>query len=124
MVTQYSADNPELSKVVHDQGTTYMCWAYSVATMIRNTWIRTLQLMEQARANGAWDVLDGPFDFNSEMALRESTETFVEIRNLMLMTVIPKRIHVKDNLHSAYLKAAVVRVRYSIVVGIVLMKCF
>ena len=116
-----------MSKVVHDQGSTYMCWAYSIATMIRNTWIRTLQLMEQARASGAWIAQHAfqlaPFDLNSEMALRESLETFLEIRNLMLMTVIPKRIHIKDDLQSAYLKTAIVRVRYSILIAIVLMIC-
>ena len=105
-----------------------MCWAYSITTMIRNTWIRTLELMEQARASGAWNAqhasYEQAFNFNSEMALRESTETFLEIRNLMLMTVIPKRIHVKDHLQSAYLKAAIVRVRYSILVGIVLIICY
>ena len=105
-----------------------MCWAYSITTMIRNTWIRTLELMEQARASGAWDAqhhhYEAPFDFNSEMALRKSSETFLEIRNLMLMTVIPKRIHFKDQLQSAYLKAAIVRVRCSIEVSIVLMICF
>ena len=98
-----------------------MCWAYSITTMIRNTWIRTLNMMEQARASGAWNVQLDPFNLNSEMALRESSETFLEIRNLMLMTVIPKRIHVKDHLQSAYLKAAIVRVRYSIVITILLM---
>ena len=118
LVTQYNADNTELSKIVHDQGSTYMCWAYSITTMIRNSWIKTLQLMKQARASGAWDA-QGGFYLKAEMAIRESSETFLEIRNLMLMTVIPKRIHVKDNLQSAYLKAAVIRVRYSIVVRIV-----
>ena len=100
-----------------------MCWAYSITSMIRNTWIKTLKLMEQARASGAWHPRhrsgDNPFDFNSEMALTKSPETFLEIRNLMLMTVIPKRIHVKDNLQSAYLKAAIVRVRYSFVFSMV-----
>ena len=67
MVTHYNADNPELSKIVHDQGSTHMCWAYSITTMIRNTWIRTLQLMEQARASGAWNVQNGPFNLISEM---------------------------------------------------------
>jgi len=78
----------------------------------------TLRLMEQARTSGAWNAQvnnDGSaFDLEREMSSRISSATFVEIRNLLLMTIIPKRIHVKDELHAAYLKAAIVRVRYLI----------
>ena len=72
--------------------------------------------MEQARASGIWNAQRNNgelgFDLNFEMDVRKSSETYLEIRNLLLMTVIPKRIHVKDDLQSAYLKAAIVRVRY------------
>ena len=102
--------------MVHDQGTTFMCWAYSTTTMIRNTWKFTLLQIEQAIKNGLWDGKHrkGDFDFNAEMSIRESSSTFLEIRNLLLMMVLPKRIHAKDNLQSAYLRAAIVRVSYSL----------
>lgn len=98
-----------MSKRVHDQGTTYMCWAYSTTTMIRNTWKLTLLQMEQAKINGTWDTgkyRSDNFDYKSEMKIRESSDTFLEIRNLLLMLVLPKRIDKKDSLQSAYLRAA------------------
>ena len=103
-----------MSKKVHDQGTTFMCWAYSTTTMIRNTWKFTLLQMEQAYKNGIWKPTQRrrliEFDYNAEMSIRESSFTFLEIRNLLLMMVLPKRIHKKDNLQSAYLRAAIARV--------------
>ena len=84
--------------------------------MIRNTWKFTLLQMEQAKING-WKPTDKRgdpinFDYNVEMSIRESSDTFLEIRNLLLMMVLPKRIHKKDNFQSAYLRAAIARVSY------------
>ena len=103
-----------MSKMVHDQGTTFMCWAYSTTTMIRNTWKFTLLQIEQAKINGTWSDCwgDKKFDFKKEMSIRESSDTFLEIRNLLLMMVLPKRINQKDSLQSAYLRAAIARVSY------------
>ena len=115
LVSNYHPDNPELSKEVHDQGTTYMCWAYSTTSMIRNTWKFTLLQMKQAKVNGTWNTgkySSAKFDYKSEMSIRESSSTFLEIRNLLLMMVLPKRILKKDNLQSAYLRAAIARVSY------------
>ena len=107
-----------MSKKVHDQGTTYMCWAYSTTTMLRNTWTFTLAQMEHAEKYGIW-VISGkdsfgrpikPFDYKSELSICESNATFLEIRNLLLMMVLPKRINKKDSLQSAYLRAAIARV--------------
>ena len=108
-----------MSKIVHDQGTTFMCWAYSTTTMIRNTWKFTLLQMEQAYKNGIWKPTNYHgrpvnFDYNVEVSTCESSDTFLEIRNLLLMMVLPKRIHKKDTLQSAYLRAAIVRVSYRI----------
>ena len=90
-----------------------MCWAYSTTSMIRNTWKLTLLQMEQARINGTWKgYCARQFDYKSEMSIHESSDTFLEIRNLLLMMVLPKRIHKKDNLQSAYLRAAIARVSY------------
>ena len=102
--------NIELSGQVHDQGTTYQCWAYSTTSMLRRTWKDTLSQMKDAKQNGTWNVQRGPFDYKAEMTQRESSDTFVEMRNLLMMLVIPKRIHKKDAEQSAYLRAAIVRV--------------
>ena len=82
--------------------------------MIRNTWKFTLLQMKQAYENGTWN--GGPtyntFDYNAANLIRKSSDTFLEIRNLLLMMVLPKRINQKDSLQSAYLRAAIARVSY------------
>ena len=112
--------NIELSGQVHDQGTTYQCWAYSTTSMIRRTWKDTLEQMKEAYQKfctdyGTWKPTKYGkpvhFDHNAEMTQRESSDSFVEMRNLLMMLVIPKRIHKKDNEQAAYLRAAIVRVR-------------
>ena len=70
--------------------------------------------MEEAKNNGTWNTGmfgSGKFDLNSELALTESSKIFLEIRNLLMMTIIPKKMDKKDNRQSAYLKAAVSRVK-------------
>ena len=67
--------------------------------------------MEHAQKNGTWvGNYARTFDFKSEMSICESSGTFLEIRNLLLMMVLPKRINKKDSLQSAYLRAAIARV--------------
>ena len=68
--------------------------------------------MEEAKNNGTWKGRDARrFDLRSELASTESSEMFLEIRNLLMMTIIPKKMTKKDNLQSAYLKAAISRVK-------------
>ena len=70
--------------------------------------------MEEAKNNGTWNTgKDGSDKFNlsSELASTESSEMFLEIRNLLMMTIIPKKMTKKDDLQSAYLKAAISRVK-------------
>ena len=68
--------------------------------------------MEEAINNGLWTGEGATeFDLNSELARTESSEMFLEIRNLLMMTIIPKKMAKKDNLQSAYLKAAISRVK-------------
>ena len=68
--------------------------------------------MEEAKNNGTWEGWDARgFDLSSELASTESSEMFLEIRNLLMMTIIPKKMNQKDNLQSAYLKAAISRVK-------------
>ena len=79
--------------------------------------------MNQAVNNGTWTgkgMTGGPmigdqFDYNKEMQERESSDLYLEIRNLMMMLIIPKRIHKKDSKQGAYLKASIVRVSLVII---------
>ena len=68
--------------------------------------------MEDTKNNGTWTG-DGAdeFDLSSEWASTESSEMFLEIRNLLMMTIIPKKMDKKDHRQGAYLKAAVSRVK-------------
>ena len=103
--------NKDMSFQIHHQGDTYQCWAYSTTTMIRHSWKFTLDQMEEAVNNGTWTDDDADkFDYNEEMEVRESSEFYLEIRNLMMMIIIPKRIHKKDPEQGAYLRASIVRV--------------
>ena len=68
--------------------------------------------MEKAKNNGTWKGWG--FDLNSELARTESSEMFLEIRNLLMMTIIPKKMTKKDNVQSAYLKAAISRVKLNL----------
>ena len=103
--------NKDLSFQIHHQGDTYQCWAYSTTTMIRHTWKFTLDQMKEAVHNGTWTgYYADKFDYNKAMDERESSEFYLEIRNLMMMIIIPKRIHKKDPEQGAYLRAAIVRV--------------
>ena len=67
--------------------------------------------MEEAKNNGTWKGYWAyKFDLSSELASTESSEMFLEIRNLLMLTIIPKKMDKKDHRQSAYLKAAVARV--------------
>ena len=70
--------------------------------------------MREAVNNGTWDgknrYTGGDFNYNEAMKERESSELYLEIRNLMMMIIIPKRIHKKDSEQAAYLRASIVRV--------------
>ena len=72
--------------------------------------------MEQAIKNGTWTGTGTDrygtwkFDYNTEYVSTVSKSLFLEIRNLLMLTIVPKRMTHKDNLQIAYLKAAVSRV--------------
>ena len=70
--------------------------------------------MDESKKNGKWNTgyyRSGKFDLNSELVSTESSKMFLEIRNLLMMTIIPKKMDKKDYRQSAYLKAAVSRVK-------------
>ena len=71
-----------------------------------------MKQIEEAKNNGTWKSWKADeFNLSSELASTESSEMFLEIRNLLMMTIIPKKMTKKDNLQSAYLKAAISRVK-------------
>ena len=107
--------NQDLSCHIHDQEGTYQCWAHSVTTMIRQSWKYTLNQMKEAlnskSSDGSGTLSNSDvFDYDKEMKRRESSELYLEIRNLMMMIIIPKRIDKKDEEQKAYLRASIVRV--------------
>ena len=52
----------------------------------------------------------GNRQYKKELAELRSLENFLELRNLMLMTIIPKKLNAADHEQSAYLRAAISRV--------------
>ena len=53
------------------------------------------------------------YDYQKERCLEyiRSEKTHVEIRNLIMMLLLPKKLHVDDHTQGAYLSAAVSRVK-------------
>ena len=52
--------------------------------------------------------------FQSEKKLTLSNKMFVELRNLMLMSICPKKLDAAESEQAAYLRAAISRVNYFI----------
>ena len=84
-------------------GASYLCWAYSCASMLRaSVKILIKKLFEAGKID----------DKRKEECLefiREPTN-HQEIRNLIAMVLVPKQLHKNDNSQAAYLRAAVSRV--------------
>ena len=75
--------------------------------------------MDQKGFKGIAPVFRVNFDFDysifqSEEKLTLSNKMFVELRNLMLMSVIPQKLDAAENEQGAYLRATVSRVNYFI----------
>ena len=93
------------------KGSTHQCWAYSLTSALRNSKKQTLGQMKLAIDLGKWVCQE--FDLDKEMAAIGSSSTFLELRNLLLMMVVPKKMSLKDSSQSAYMEAAVIRVSKS-----------
>ena len=72
----------------------------------------TLEQMDEAFKNGTWDDYYGEFDKEKELKYIRSKKVFVEMRNSMLMTIVPKKMTQKDKGQAAYLRAAISRVSF------------
>ena len=86
--------------------------------MLRQSRIKALKQMDQKGFKGV-DFYGGRLDFDhsifqSEEKLTLSNEMFLELRNLMLMSICPKKLDAAESEQAAYLRAAISRVNYFI----------
>ena len=85
--------------------------------MLRQSRIKLLKQMKQKGFKGIDYNGRLHFDnsiFQSEEKLTLSNEMFVELRNLMLMSICPKKLDAAESEQAAYLRAAISRVNYII----------
>ena len=116
VLNSFSANNSNLSAmqrtqgnlfqnfiVLYDLGPTYLCWAFSCASMLRaSCTILIKKLYEAGKISGTrkQQCLD----------LITSERNHEKIRNLIAMILLPKKLHKSDESQSAFLRAAVSRV--------------
>ena len=85
--------------------------------MLRQSRIKALKQMDQKGFKGIdyYGRLDFNYSiFQSEEKLTLSNKMFLELRNLMLMSVIPQKLDAAESEQGAYLRATVSRVNYFI----------
>ena len=116
MLNSFEANNSNLSAMHRTQGKigltfhtlnfsggSYLCWAYSCASMLRASIKILIKKLFEA----------GKIDNNQKEKCFEyitSAENHHKIRNLIAMILVPKKLHKNDKSQAAYLKAAVSRV--------------
>ena len=85
--------------------------------MLRQSRIKALKQMDQKGFKGVDYFGELDFDysiFQSEEKLTLSNKMFLELRNLMLMSICPKKLDAAESEQAAYLRAAISRVNYFI----------
>ena len=88
-----------------------MCWAYSCATMVRTECRRLIKhLFEHGKIDKK--------KMNKCLEYINKEENHVEIRNLIMMVLLPKKLHFDSDHQAAFLRAAVSRVRNFKVYGL------
>ena len=119
MIHSFSAHNSNLSEMVHTQGkkllvrvvqiltfllgSNFFCWTFSCASMLRCSCSVLIQQLFEA---GKIDK-----DKKSKCLLYIRQESVhEEIRNLISLILLPKKMHKNDDSQAAYLRAAVSRV--------------
>ena len=119
MLQSFSACNSNLSDMMQTQGkvdlsydlrfalgSTYLCWAFSCASMLRSSCCILLKQLNEAGIVGE--------KTKSEcMKFIMTDDVHKEIRNLIAMILLPKKLHQNDDSQAAYLKAAVSRVSFT-----------
>ena len=89
----------------------YTCWAFSAASMIRNS---CRVMIEDLKKNGVIDGLKNEYDediYESCIEMINDSSFHVQTRNAILMILVPRQLHVDDKSQAAFLRAAVSRVR-------------
>ena len=82
----------------------YVCWAFSCATMVRTECRRLINyLFIRGKIN--------EFKKNECLEYINKEDTHKEIRNLVMMLLLPKRLHFDGAHQAAFLRAAVSRVK-------------
>ena len=89
---------------VHKGETSFVCWAYSCATMVRTECRRLINhLFQHGKINEG--KKQRCLDYINEEGIH------VIIRNLVMMVLLPRKLHFDGDHQSAFLRAAVSRVR-------------
>ena len=103
MTRTYAAENSFISNRMRTHGDSSACWAFSCATMIRAECRRVLEFLFN---NHFIDELklQRCLDFINKESVHK------EIRNLMMIVLLPKKLHESGPDQSAYLRAAMSRV--------------
>ena len=84
-------------------GSTYLCWAFSCASMLRASCsILIKKLYDAGKIDGQRK------DDCLKVIMSEKNHTV--IRNLIAMILLPKKLHQNDESQAAFLRAAVSRV--------------
>ena len=99
LTASYMGLNSLVSNRAHDQDRSYLCWAYSCASMLRSSWCLFLDTL--------------PIDQRTIMTEKQrvmENDVYDEIVRLMMMLIVPKTTKNRPD-QSAYLSATVSRVR-------------
>ena len=81
----------------------YVCWAFSCATMIRTECRRLVNYLFDNGKINAENKMKSLWYINEE-------DTHTEIRNLIMCILLPKKLHIDGENQAAFLRAAVSRV--------------
>ena len=113
-----------VSKIVHDQGDTQLCWVYATATMIRSSLKIFLKNVESFIFNGHHKIneTDKPSKYKElvdflqlvrAVLYDEKSEAFHRIvRKQLRMFVCPRSIYRKDISQAAFLDNLIYKVSY------------
>ena len=80
--------------------------------MLRQSRIKALKQMDQKGFKGRFPYNFGYSIFQSQKKLTLSNKMFLELRNLMLMSICPKKLDAAESEQAAYLRAGISRVNY------------
>ena len=101
---QKSVFDPTMLKIKKKGESSFVCWAFSCATMIRAECRRLIKyLYDNGKVNKE----------NKQECLQfiNREDVHMQIRNLIMCILLPKKLHIDGKHQAAFLRAAVSRVR-------------